>query len=138
MAKVSVEVPVELALLVRETVVLLYRATLEALQLALAAQAQGGGAADEVSRHRARLVQLDALLGRLDSAGDPGRGAVELSAPAGVLRDVLYGALIDAGERLAVACTSGWRDESSAESVRSAAREVIALDGLLRELEGTA
>ena len=138
MAKVSVEVPGELALLVRETVVLLYRATLEALHSGLAAQAEGGGAADEVARHRARLMQLDALLGRLDSAGDPGRATVRLCAPAGVLRDVLYGALIDAGERLAVACTSGWRDESSADSVRSAAREVIALDVLLRELEGTA
>jgi hypothetical protein len=138
MAKVSVEVPGELALLVRETVVLLYRATLEALHLGLAAQAEGGGAAGEVARHRARLMQLDALLGPLDSADEPELAAVRLSAPAGVLRDVLYGTLIDAGERLAVACTSGWRDESSAESVRSAASEVIALDALLRQLEGTA
>jgi hypothetical protein len=35
-----------------------------------------------------------------------------------------------------VACEGSWRDEASAGSVRSAAGEVIALDRLLRELEG--
>ena len=43
--------------------------------------------------------------------------------------------LIDAGERLAAACGAGWRGDDDAASVRAAAREVIALDRLLRELE---
>jgi hypothetical protein len=135
MAKVSVEVPVRLTPLLRETVVLLYRTTLEALHLSLAAHAQAGGAGEEAARHRARLMQLDALLGGLDAAGDQRPAAVELSAPAAVLRDVLHGALIDAGERLAVACASGWRGEAGPDSVREAAREVIELDALLRRFE---
>jgi hypothetical protein len=52
------------------------------------------------------------------------------------MRDALHGSLIDAGERLAVACEGAWRGEASADGVRAAAGEVIALDRLLRELEG--
>ena len=61
--------------------------------------------------------------------------AARLSAPAELVRDALHGSLIDAGERLAVACEAGWRGEASADSVRSAAGEVIGLDRLLRGLE---
>jgi uncharacterized protein with von Willebrand factor type A (vWA) domain len=43
--------------------------------------------------------------------------------------------VIDAGERLAVACAGSWPGEASAESVRAAAREVIGLDRLVREVE---
>ncbi len=38
--------------------------------------------------------------------------------------------------RLALACEGSWRGEANADSVRAAAGEVIALDRLLRELEG--
>jgi hypothetical protein len=135
MAHVAVEVPAALAHPLRETALLLYRAAVEALQLALGAQDEPRAALGEVARQRERLRQLDAVLDQLgwpDSVGTEDRA---LAGPAELLSDVLHGALIDAGERLAVACTGSWRGEASADSVRAAAREVIGLDRLLRVVE---
>jgi hypothetical protein len=129
MAEVAVEVPERVAAAVRDTVVLLYRATLEALHLALTGTEEG-----EAHRHRARLKELDELL---DQLGWPGRlpgGTVVLTAPRELLHDALHGALIDAGERLAVACEASWREEANARSVSETAAEVIELDRLLRRL----
>jgi hypothetical protein len=136
MAQVAVELPAALVPCVRETVLLQYRAALEALHLAFGALGEGATPLEEVRRGRDRLGRLDALLAGVGWPGDPVPEAVELAGPADVVRDALHGSLIDAGERLAVACEGSWRGEASAGSVRSAAGEVIALDRLLRELEG--
>jgi len=136
MAQVAVELPAALVPCVRETVLLQYRAALEALHLAFGALGQAATSLDEVRRGRDRLGRLDALLEAVGWPGEPAAAAVGLAGPADVLRDALHGSLIDAGERLAVACEGSWRGEASADSVRSAAGEVIALDRLLRELEG--
>ena len=130
MAQVGLEVPGALVPCVRETVVLQYRAAVEALHLAFAEPEPG-----EARRERERLARLDALLDQLGWPGGPVPAAVELSGPAELVRDALHGALIDAGERLAVACEGSWRGEASADSIRSVAREVIELDRLLRQLE---
>jgi hypothetical protein len=138
MAQASVEVPAGLAEAVRDTVVLLYHATVEGLHLALRSQVEGGhGPSEEVLRGRARLADLDAMLAQLGwwSRATPG-GDVELSAPRDVLHDALYGTLIEAGERLAAACGEGWRDSGCPHQVRAAAMEVIALDGLLADVRG--
>jgi hypothetical protein len=134
MTEVAVEVPEGVASAVRETVVLLYRATAEALHLSLAAGEQAGEALEEVQGHRERLRALDRLLDQVEWPQGSSRTLV-LTAPRELLRDALHGALIDAGERLAVACEASWRDEASAASVREAARDVIELDRLLRELD---
>jgi hypothetical protein len=138
MTLASVEVPATLVAPIRETVRLLYQATAEALHLALRAHAERPAPLDELHRHRARLRQLEALLSRLgwsrESAPEPLAEGVVLSAPRDVLNDAVYGALIDAGERLAVACGDSWRGEASPEDVRRAAEEVIALDGLLARI----
>jgi hypothetical protein len=136
MAQVAVELPAALVPSVRETVLLQYRAALEALHLAFGALGEGATPLEEVRRGRDRLGRLDALLAGVGWPGDPVPEAVELAGPSDVVRDALHGSLIDAGERLAVACEGSWRGEASAGSVRSAAGEVIALDRLLRELEG--
>ena len=136
MAQVAVELPAALVPCVRETVLLQYRAALEALHLAFGALGEGATPLEEVRRGRDRLGRLDALLAGIGWPGDPVPEALELAGPADVVRDALHGSLIDAGERLAVACEGSWRGEASAGSVRSAAGEVIALDRLLRELEG--
>jgi hypothetical protein len=133
MAEVAVEVPAPVVPAVRETVVLLYRATAEALQLSLDAHTEG--AAGEVGRHRARLEQLGRVLDQLGWPGGGGAGAVELRGSREVVHDALHGALIDAGERLAVACSASWQGEASEASVRDLAVQVIALDELLRGLE---
>jgi hypothetical protein len=135
MAQVAVELPAALVPCVRETVLLQYRAALEALHLAFGALGEATTPLEEVRRGRDRLGRLDALLAGVGWPGDPVPEAVGLAGPADVVRDALHGSLIDAGERLAVACEGSWRGEASAGSVRSAAGEVIALDGLLRELE---
>jgi hypothetical protein len=127
MARVSVEVPAELVGPVRETVLLLYQATAESLQLALRAHAEGRGSLDEVGAHRARLAELDELAG--------GLGSGRLSAPAELLHDAFYGALIDAGERLSTTVDRAWRGELPLERVQEAAAEVLALHRLLRLLE---
>jgi hypothetical protein len=136
MALASVEVPAALVAPVRETVVLLFEATVEALHLALAR----GEPVDEVHRQRVRLAQLGALLDRLgwppESAPEPVADYVELTAPREILHDAIYGALIDAGERLADACNRCWRGEVEPESVRREAGEVIALDRLLQLIRG--
>jgi hypothetical protein len=129
MAKVAVEVPAALVRPLLETVLLLYRAALEALQSALAAE---GESLEEVVRQRERVREIDALLDQLGWPGPPGDEPRRLTGPAGPIDDALHGALIDAGERLAVACEASWRGEASEDSVRSAAREVIELDRLLR------
>jgi hypothetical protein len=131
MAEVSLEVPGELAGALRESVLLLYASSAEALHLALREHAERRLGQEEVRRHRARLAQLDALLDQLGGDAGPGR---EVSAPRELLHDAVYGALIDAGERLAAACDAGWRGERPFESVAGAARSVIALDGLLRQV----
>ena len=126
MARVSVEVPAELVRPIRETVLLLYEATAESFHLALKARAL-----DEVRLHRARLDELDEVLRALE----PDEQATELSATRDLIHDALYGALIDAGERLAEASTRSWRGELPLERVQAAAEEVLAIDGLLRELD---
>ena len=136
MAQVAVELPAALVPCVRETVLLQYRAALEALLLAFGARGEAATSLEEVRRGRDRLGRLDALLAQLGWAGEPVPEAVGLAGPADLIRDALHGSLIDAGERLAVACEGSWRGEAGADSVRSAAGEVIALDRLLRELEG--
>jgi hypothetical protein len=136
MAQVAVELPAALVPCVRETVLLQYRAALEALHLAFGALGEGATPLEEVRRGRDRLGRLDALLAGVGWPGDPVPEAVQLAGPSDVVCDALHGSLIDAGERLAVACEGSWRGEASAGSVRSAAGEVIALDRLLRELEG--
>jgi hypothetical protein len=128
MAQAAVEVPAALVHPLRETVLLLYRAALEALHGALRDD-------EEVVAQRERVRQLDALLDQLGWPGPPGDEARLLTGPADLLGDAFHGALIDAGERLAVACTASWRGEAGEDSVRAAAREVIELDRLLRELE---
>jgi hypothetical protein len=131
MTEVAVEVPGRVAGTVRDTVVLLYRATAEALHSSLEAGASPG----EVQAHRARLTGLDRLLDQLRWPGEPPAEGLSLTGPGELVRDALHGALIDAGERLAVACEASWRKEANAASVREAAAEVIALDRLLREID---
>jgi hypothetical protein len=142
MSKASLEVPEGLLDPLRETVVLLYQATAEALHLSLRAHTQREGDLEEVQEHRARLADLDALLERLgwgrerEAALAGAGGDLEVTAPRDILHDALYGALIDAGERLAVACDNAWRGEDTLDTVRAAATEVIGLDRLLGQLEG--
>jgi hypothetical protein len=131
MARVSVEVPSELVAPIHETVLLLYQATAESLQLSLRAHSEGRGSLEEVALHRERLAQLDQLAGSLGWEA----GSRHLSAPADLLHDAFYGALIDAGERLAVTASSSWRGELPLERVQEAAAEVLALHRLLRLLE---
>jgi hypothetical protein len=128
----ALEIPGALVPCVRETVLLQYRAAAEALHLALGAGREPLG---EVRPARERLGQLDALLDQLGWQGEPAPPALEVAGPRDMLRDALHGSLIDAGERLAIACEGTWRGEASADSVRAAAAEVIALDRLLRELK---
>jgi hypothetical protein len=122
MARVSVEVPAELLGPVSETVLMLYEATAESLHQALRMRAL-----DEARVHRARLEEVDELARALE------RGAV-VSASRELLHDALYGALIDAGERLADASNRSWRGELPLERVQAAAEEVLAIDALLRTL----
>jgi hypothetical protein len=134
MTRASVELPAALVGAVRDTVVLLYYSTVEALHFALRSHLEQGEQREEAALSRVRLAELDALLVRLGWWGEPHVGDVELSAPREILHDALYGTLIEAGERLAAACGEGWQDGRSPDTVRAAAMEVIALDGLLAEL----
>ena len=131
MPHVVLEVPVALVAGLRETVLLQYRATVEALHLGLEDKLAGDA---EVSGGRERLRQLDELLDQLDTPAETDATTARVEAAADVLGDALHGSLIDAGERLAVACGGAWRGEGPAGGVRSAAEEVIALERLLRRL----
>jgi hypothetical protein len=135
MARVSVEVPAELVSPIRETVLLLYEVSAESLHLSLSAHSEGRGSLEDVHQHRLRLAQLDDLLGRLGWPAGALPGPLELSGPRELLHDAFYGALIDAGERLAQASNRSWRGELPLERVREAAEEVLALDALLRRLD---
>ena len=130
MARVSVEVPAELVGTIRETVLLLYQATAQSLHAALRTRA-GDEALGEIHAHRARLDKLDKLVRSLGEGED----AVGLSAPRDLLHDMLYGALIDAGERLAETSNRCWRGELPLERVHHGAEEVLALGALLRSLD---
>ena len=127
MARVSVEVPGELVGPIRETVLMLYEMSAESLHLALKHRAL-----EEARLHQARVDDLDDLVRQLRDTGS----AVELAAPRDLLHDALYGALIDAGERLADISNRCWPGELPASRLQGAAEEVLALDSLLRELDG--
>ncbi len=105
MARVSVEVPAELVGPVRETVLLLYEATAESLHLALRAHSEGRGSPRGGARApraaRAARRACSTQLGRPSRR----RGSVERRR-AELLHDAFYGALIDAGERLAVTASN--------------------------------
>jgi hypothetical protein len=137
MARISVEVPAELVRQIRETVLLLYQATAESLHIALRSRGGEEGLAeeapvDEAHLHRARLDELDDLARRLSGETRD----VQLSASRDLLHDILYGALIDAGERLADTSNRAWRGELPLAQVQESAEEVLALDRLLRGLDG--
>jgi hypothetical protein len=139
MARVSVEVPAELVGQIRETVLLLYQATAETLHVTLKASGEREGALSdddpavgEAHLHRLRVDELDDLARRL---GGEERD-IEVTASRDLLHDVLYGALIDAGERLADVSNRAWRGELALERVQAGAEEVLALDALLRGLDG--
>jgi hypothetical protein len=140
MARVSVEVPADVVDPIRETVLLLYQASAESLHLSLRARAEGRGSLEDVGQHRARLAELDQLMHALDPAppadGPAPRRALRVEAPRDLLHDALYGALIDAGERLAQISNACWLGELPLEQVQEAAEEVLAIDRLLRELRG--
>jgi hypothetical protein len=141
MAEATVEIPAALVARVRDSVVMLYSATAEGLHLALRAHAERDGPLEDVRRQRERLALLDALLARLGWWAGPlperaGAGVALTAAPE-LLRDALHGALIDAGERLALACDESWRADGGLQAVRAAAEEVIALDRLLGELRAS-
>ena len=131
MSRVSVEVPRELVEAVRETVLLLYQATAESLHQALRARAEGEAATGEAHSHRVRIDELDELARTLAAGPAP----VRLTASRDLLHDVLYGALIDAGERLAALSGQGWRGDVPAERIQDAAGEVLSLHSLLGGLE---
>ena len=130
MARVSVEVPAELVAQVRETVLLLYQATAESLHAALKPLADEERPVGEIRLHRLRVDELDDLVRQLEGESRD----VEIAASGDVLHDVLYGALIDAGERLAETSDHAWRGELPLERVQESAEEVLALDALLRGL----
>ena len=138
MTPTSVQIPAALVPAVRDSAVLLYQSTVEGLLLTLGAYAEGEGPVDDVELQRRRLAELDAVLVQAAwfSAGErrPRGAPVTLDGPPALLRDILYGALIDAGERLALACGDSWRAEACRKSVRAAALQVIALDRLLAQL----
>jgi hypothetical protein len=132
MARVSVEVPAELVGQVTETVLLLYQATAESMHQTLRARSEGEPAVEEAHRHRLRIDELDDLARLLGGAARD----VEVNASRDLLHDVLYGSLIDAGERLAETSNRAWRGELPLARVQAEAEEVLALDALLRGLDG--
>jgi hypothetical protein len=138
MAQASVEIPAGLVARVRDSVALLYEAAAEGLHLALRTRAEQGGSLELVRRQRERLAALDALLVQAGWWAEPGlvagEGPVELTASRELLHDTVLGALIDAGERLALECGRSWHGDGGLQGVRAAATEVIALDGLLGRL----
>jgi hypothetical protein len=131
MTRVSVEVPAELVRPIRETVLLLYQATAESLHQALESRADGHAEVEEAHSHRLRIDELDDL-GRELVGGEQ---AVRLTASRDLLHDMLYGALLDAGERLADASGRSWRGELPAARIEAAAEEVLALHRMLGLLE---
>ena len=123
MSRVSVEVPGELVEPVHETVLLLYQATAESLHQALKA-----GDEVEARTHRLRVDELDDLARAL------GGGEARLTGSRDLIHDVLYGALIDSGERLAELSSEAWRGQIPPQRIQEAAGEVLSLNRLLREL----
>jgi hypothetical protein len=130
MTRVSVEVPAELVRPIRETVLLLYQATAESLHQALESRADGHAEVEEAHSHRLRIDELDDLGREL-----VGEHAVRLTASRDLLHDMLYGALLDAGERLADASGRSWRGELPAARIEAAAEEVLTLHRMLGLLE---
>src|SRR3954451_20420151 len=120
MPRVSVEEPEGLVESVRGIALLLDAVVAESLHQALRA-----GDPAEAGSHRLRVDDLDDLVRAL--AG----GEARLTGSYDLLHDLLYGALIDAGERLAGLSSDAWRGQVPPERIQEAAGVVLSLNGLL-------
>jgi hypothetical protein len=120
---------------VRETALLLCGATAEALHLTIRSHTEGSIEDDEIRDHRARLADLDSLLKQLDAGAERAAEPTAVQCARDVVRDAVYGALIDAGERVAVACDASWRG-ASIDMVLGLANELTALEAVLRQIDG--
>lgn len=130
MANVALDVPAGLVAPLRESAMLLYQASAESLHHTLETEAGSESLPGEVHEHRERLTGLDAVLAQLGwPGGAEAPKGLRVSGPPDLLQDIAYGALIDAGERLAAACQVGGASVAS-ERIEALAREVIALDRL--------
>lgn len=129
MAGITVELSAYLVGRVRGTVLLLFEATAEALHFTLGAVGRDSAAIHEARQHSTRLNELAGLLDQLEWTNEADPRPARVEAPADVLRDAVLGTLLDAGESLASDLHYG------AGGVRALARDVVALDEVLREVE---
>ncbi len=129
MAKIRVEIRARLVGRVRSTVLLLFEASAEALHFTLGAVSRDAGAIHEVRQHFTRLRELAALLDQLGWTTDAVLRDIEVRSSREVVRDAVLGTLLDAGEALA----TGVHYEGG--GVRGIAEDVVALDGLLKEVD---
>ena len=128
MTPIEVRIAVSLVARIRETTLLLFEATAEALWFALGAMSRDPGVLPEVRGHYLRLSQSAALLDQLGWTADEASGEATVAAAPDVLHDAVLGSLLDAGESMAGAIHEG------AQDVQVQAREVVALDALLKEV----
>jgi hypothetical protein len=131
---IELRVPSSLIRSLRETARLLYDATRESLQYALRGSAHGG-VAKEIDLHQERLADTEALLGQLHPSREAAPSDLPITGRYDLLHDVVYGALIDAAERLAVTSDDAWRQPPLRPLIPVFANQVLALDALLRYME---
>lgn len=131
---VRISLPIGVVPRVRESVLLLCGATAEGLHLTIGRHADGPVDLDEVHDSRARLDELDSLLRELDVPFESTTNAVSVHGTVALLHDVVYGALVDAGERIAVACEASWRG-APIETVLDLASEILNLEAVLRQVD---
>ena len=135
MADLTIRVPSEHVDAVRDSLLRLYSGVAEALHRAAAGHAAGHDGAEAVRGHRMELADLEDALEQLGWSYDA-TGPRDVAAHPEVLSDALHGAVIDAAERFASACTDLWRARDDGAAARAALQRLEAAFALFERVQG--
>jgi len=133
---VTVTVPPDQGDAVLDTLLTLYQAQAEALQVATLAYLDDRRSLEPVLEHRDELAEVEALIDLAGWRFGPRFAAVELVGPPALVREAVYATLVDAVEAVVRDLERYERGELELDVLQTRARAAVALFGVFAGIEG--